>query len=314
MYKSKLNLKDIKLLEILDINSRSSLKDISKKLNITKQACGKKIIQLKKNNIFKFNPVINYFNLGYNNLHMYFKLKNINSPEYDSIINNLEKDERITWIIRFFGDYDLGISIFFKTHLELKKILGGIYKLLGNYIIKEKKHWILKQFIQSFNITDTFKKNITVIENPGLNPDISSNELEIIKLLKQNCKMSFLELSKILDKKPVTVKKYLSSLEKKEIIPNYKILIDYNKIGFIWSLCYFKIKVNNNISTLINILNNENRIPFISITLEDDIIIDFLSKDYSELKDYINKIKDEFPFIQEYFILNIDKLFKLKEI
>jgi len=309
----KPNKKDLELLEILDKNSRASLREISSQLKISKQAINKKINNLKKRRIIKFLPIIDYFKLGYSNTHIYLKLRGIKKEEYGKIIKKLEGENNISWISQFFGDFDLGISIFYKSLKELKKTLKKIYELMGKYIIKEEKIFILKQYIQSFCINKECKREIIRMELSDEILNLSTIQKKILSKIKETGKFNYLNVSLDLKNKPETIKKHLQNLERKEVIKKYKVLIDYNKLGYIWSLCHLSIKKGGDISKLIKILNKEKRIPFISITLEDNIILDFLSKEYSELKSFLEELKWKNSEIFDYNILNVDKIFKLKE-
>ncbi len=137
---------------------------------------------------------------------------------------------------------------------------------------------------------------------------------KILSEIKNNARFNYLDLSIKLKKKPETIKKHILSLENKKIIKSYKLLLNYNRLGYLWHLCILNIVPGRGISNLLNYFKQEKRIPFVSITIENNIIIDFLSRDYQELKEFLNLLKEKNKEIESYKILNVEKLIKLKEI
>lgn len=115
-----------------------------------------------------------------------------------------------------------------------------------------------------------------------------------------------------LNKRPRTIKNHILNL-KGDIIKKYKILMNYNKMGYIWSLCILNISKEEGIKSLLKDLKSERRVPFISISLNKGIILDFISKDYSELKIFLEELKASNKEIEECKTLNIDKIHKIEE-
>lgn len=309
----KLNKKDYELIQILDMHSRMTLNELSKKLNISKQACNKKIKNLLNKKIIKFIPIIDYFKMGYNNVHVYYKLRGLKKDESNNLIKKIRSMNNVAWISGFFGEFNMGISIFYSSLENLQKTMANIDKVFGDHISSKKDHFIIKQFNQSFCTFENNKREIIMIKVNETTIKLSDIERKIIANIRENARYSYLDLVSNQIKKPETIKNNIKKLEKNQIIKGYKLLIDFNKLGYIWSLCHLKLKNNSDSSKLIKLLNKENRIPFISVTLNNNIIIDFLSKNYSELKTYLEELIDSQKIILDYKILNIDKVYKIQE-
>jgi DNA-binding Lrp family transcriptional regulator len=62
--------------------------------------------------------------------------------------------------------------------------------------------------------------------------DLSEDDLDILTKLSQDGRMTYNKLAEELKKSPVTIKKYVEELEKKGIIENYGITINYEKLGY----------------------------------------------------------------------------------
>ena len=104
-------------------------------------------------------------------------------------------------------------------------------------------------------------------------------------------------------------------LEKNKVIKGYGVLLNYGKLGYEWNICVLNIAPGSNLSSLLNLLKKENNIPFISTTIENNIIFDYVSEDYNELKEFLDKLQIEFSkVVDTYKILSVLNLEKLKDL
>jgi Lrp/AsnC family transcriptional regulator for asnA, asnC and gidA len=69
---------------------------------------------------------------------------------------------------------------------------------------------------------------------------IDKLDLEILKLLSRNSKISFSEISNILKVSNTTIHVRIKRLQKLGIIKNFTITIDYDKLGFNYT-CYMGV-------------------------------------------------------------------------
>ena len=129
MEDSKLSLSDLIILKNLSKNSRTSLKDLATKASISKQAMHKRLKKIEVDYIKKYVTLIDYGILGYNTIQIYFKIQGINRREYRKKISELQKSEKVVWISNFIGEYDIGISIMYKTIDEINKVISRVYQL-----------------------------------------------------------------------------------------------------------------------------------------------------------------------------------------
>lgn len=67
------------------------------------------------------------------------------------------------------------------------------------------------------------------------------------------------------------------------------------------------------IRKIIDFLNKDKRVLFVSLSMENTLFFDFISKDNHAIKDFLNSLKkDFFNEIRRYRLLTINNLFKLK--
>ena len=73
-----------------------------------------------------------------------------------------------------------------------------------------------------------------------LNKLIDKLDLEILKILSRNSKISFSEISNLLNVSNTTIHVRIKRLQKLDVIKNFTITIDYGKLGFNYT-CYMGI-------------------------------------------------------------------------
>ena len=311
MDKNKLNCKDIKLLGLLDINSRESLLNLSKKMGISSQAISKKIKHLLELNYFKFVTFIDLFSIGYNNAHVYLRLQGYERADYEDFILEVSSIKGISWIAELFGDFDLGISFFYKSQLDLAKFIEKINSVGKNKIKGREIFFIKDHIISNVSFDKESDKIFSKIELSDKYYTLNKQEIIILNKIKSNSRYSIYSLSEELNLDPKTITSYIKRLESLKIIRWYKIIPNYEKLNKMYNICLLEIMPGQKIQNLINFLEKEKNIPFISCTFDNNIIFDYISQDYQELKDYVNILKNKFEDkILNYKVFSIEKVIK----
>ncbi len=309
---SKVKHNDLLTIELLDINSRDSIANISKEVGISKQAMISKIQNLEKEGFCQFVPVIDYFKLGYHNIHIYLKLQGMGREEYLEKIRLLEKIKNITWLEEFIGEYDLAISVFYNSIKDLYNILDKVYYSFKDSIREKELHFIYEHIIKNFSFGLTDKKIITIVKEKDCLFSPSKMHKKILDLIKSNGRFSYVDLVDKLKISYQQVRYHIKKIEEQGMILRYKSIINYNKIGYHHYICILKTVPGRNIDIVLKELKLNNLIPFISITLENNVILDFVCESHDELKDFLDKLKSKYAkIIEEFKILNIKNLIKL---
>ena len=123
--KTILDLKDRKILALLDENSRYTNSQIAKKVQLSKPAVEYRIKRLEKNGvIFEYYTVVDFTKLGYSQYKTYFKFQNTNLEEEKRIIEYWKKQKNIIWIAETRGRWDLTVSIIAKNNYDFGRILS----------------------------------------------------------------------------------------------------------------------------------------------------------------------------------------------
>ena len=104
----KLDVKDRKILYELDINSRQSFTQLSKKVGLHKDVVAYRVKKLEEKGIIKnFSTEINIYKLGYSGVKFYLTYQNIRPEIKQEIIDYLIKNPYTQSIHSVEGQYDL---------------------------------------------------------------------------------------------------------------------------------------------------------------------------------------------------------------
>src|SRR3989344_4469294 len=123
--KIKLDIKDKKILTLLDEDARYSNSQIAKKVGLSKPAVEYRLKRFEKNKIiFQYYVVIDFTKLGYSQYKIYFKFQNTTLEDEQKIVEYWNKDKNSVWVAQIRGRWDLAISILARNNFEFGKILS----------------------------------------------------------------------------------------------------------------------------------------------------------------------------------------------
>jgi len=304
---ANLDLKDRKILYELDTNSRQSFNEIAKKVELSKDSIIYRINKLKEEGIIKqFHTVIDVGKLGYISFRLYLKLQNTTPQKEEEIIEYLKKQKIVTWLVSIDGEYDLGMAVYVKTIKEMNELWKDLTKKYVNYIDKK---WLaiftkVSYFPRAYLLDkkQNFDEYIFVTEPESI--DLDQKEIELVRLLATDSRISVLDLSQKLKLTPKTISTKIKELEEKKVIVGYRTMFDLEKLGY----QYFKLHINlhNTTDEKIKLFRNYVRShPNIIYDNEvlggDDLEIEIQATTLQEFREIIEDIKKRFSeMIKDY--------------
>jgi len=123
----ELDKNEIELLEILKENSRETVVEISKKLNLNAQSISTKINKLKKLGIISgFKTKINNSLLNYQHCIALICLGNYSEKEIKMLFDYCAQKKEISYLVKQIGKYDLELTIDSPDILEFYKLTDDI--------------------------------------------------------------------------------------------------------------------------------------------------------------------------------------------
>lgn len=234
---------DKKILDLLIWNSNLSLQSLSNKLNRSKSFVSYRIKNLlNKGLIEQIYPIIDISKLGAYVIDVYIRT-NMNEEREVKFIEFLKNQNTIYYIERLIGRYSMRISFLSEN---LKNSIVFIKECFKDFTesLEEVNLFIVQSIIKTRNpMFNTVKGNkpltfFNVIENTTL----SAKEVDILRIINDNPRISVLEISsktgfsrKFIDK---TIKKFISD----KLVVGYSIDVDTEKFGYISKLFMIKLR------------------------------------------------------------------------
>lgn len=297
----EIDLKDRKILYELDINSREHLSTIAKKVGLSKDSIIDRIDKMKKKGIInEFYTIIDFGKLGYIGFQVYLKLQSMKLEKEKELMDFLEQDKRVAFIDVFDGGYDIGFWVLVKDINEMHEFWALLSRKYVDYIRKRKFVMIskVKYFPKTYIIGGRNDQEYSFLSAPE--NKTNEKDIELLRLLIPNARISLLELSTKLGATPKTIAQRIKKLEEDGVIVAYKTRLSLEKLGY----QYFKL------SFMLRNLNNENYMQLKEYIKEHpniifhnyviggyDIEIEIQVKSLEELKGIMNDIKDKFADI-----------------
>lgn len=297
----KIDLKDRKLIYLLDFHARDAYTTLAKKLRLSKQAIEYRITKLIEKDIIRgFYPVINVAKMGYTYCRITLVLQGTTSEKENEIINYLKEDPRFFWIITSQGSYDLCFAMWAKKLSDFREAIDDFILRYGAFV-KDKKESIATDVIhyQHRYVIEQQKTEEIHLRETDKPATIDEKDKEILTLLCENARMSLIKISEKIRTSPKTVASKIKRMEKEGIIEGYRPIINHIKLGY----AYYKLWINlqyggmKEIERLHQYIKNSPLVLYIvqGISLLEDLDIEVMVKDNQELFDFIKDLRTKFP-------------------
>lgn len=242
----KLDKKDWKLLAELDMNSRQTYQQLSKKIGLSKDAIKYRISRLQNEGIIQqVHTVIDVGKLGYISFRLYIKFLNATPEKEKEMLEYFKQKKEVVWLVSIDGEYDIGMWILVKKVSEMNLLWKEFLEKYHNYVerrsltIFTKVSYFPRAYLIGKEKNDAEYIFITEPQT-DTNKYIDEKDIAILKLLASNSRKSVVEISQKTGLTPKTVAVRIRNMEKKSVIVGYRTLFDLEKLGY----QYFKIHIN----------------------------------------------------------------------
>ncbi len=289
---------DRKILKELLENSRMPLSQIGKKVRLSRENVYYRIQNLIKKEIIRdFVVSIDYTSLGFQQFVVFVEFDKIDKEKENQIIEYLRKEKSVSWIGVLSGNWSLTFDIFSKTNAELNYFIGKFFNLfeqnIGEYIIlnlQESNYFFNKIIDESLTISN--KKTKEKIK-------FDKTDLEILKKLNEDAKISYVDLSYTLKLTPNAIKKRIQNLEKNNIILGYSISINHKHFGLEWHGIQVRLRrpskeLEDKLKSYLKV--DKKAIFYYHYNKSGiyDFDIGVIVKNSSELRDFVNQLRKNF--------------------
>ena len=230
-----LDVKDRKILYVLDKNSRSPDSAIAKKTAMSKQVVNYRIKNLVKTGVIKqFQSTINLAKLGLTVFAVYFRIQNANHKRVEEIKKFLNENKHVLYLASLGGSYDLGVVVPARNVWDFDKILSQLIseypENLSNYDIAIKIN--IFKYNKSYLVGEKQESQTTSFGGEPKPVEIDETDRMILEELSTNSRMTTLELGRKTKIPASTIASRIKKLTEKGVIQNFSLFMNQNKFGY----------------------------------------------------------------------------------
>lgn len=288
--------KDWKILAILSKDCRISLTQLAKNTGVSREVADYRIKRLVRLGIIKsFCAEINLNILGFTKHVVYLELKNVDKKREEGIFEILKNNRYMGWIVTSTGKWNVIFDIHSKNTLHLSRLLKELKTNLGNHfgeyqiVTLEDYHYFHSK---CFGEKGLIAKKITK------NNQLDGVDLLILKILRNNARIDYVKLSKVVELTPEAISKRIKKLKESGVINQFYIFPDFTKLGFE----HYNVQINlenateNKENKILNYLQNHKEVSFIYKPISHwDIEFGILVKNPGELRDFMLELRTQYP-------------------
>lgn len=302
----KLDLKDRKILYELDINSRQTFQKIAKKVGLSKENVFYRIKKLEKQGIIRqYSTIINPGKLCFTAYRIFLKFQNITTNKEKEIITYLEEERAVAWFAEIEGNWDLNINILCENAKQLNDFWKKLEENYSNFIADYSFSIFtnITYFSKSYLLNKNNEKSFVFV---SLAEKEKTGKIDkaILELMATNSRIKITEIAAKLKASVKTIAKRIKKLEKNKVITGHKILLDLEKLGYLFYKIHFKLQ-NCDEKTLRKfkqiIFQHPNIVYEDSAIGGPDIEIEVQVEDTEKFHKIIKELRDKFSdVIKEY--------------
>lgn len=304
----QLDLKDRKILVELDTDASQSLRQIARKLRMTKEAVHYRIKQLEEKGIISnYVGIYHTTKIGLTHYKIYLKYLHIKDSKKAEIINHILKEKRFVWFANTEGAFDLMISIHFFSVFDFERFKDRLFSRFDS--VFHKSSFAILTEAESYPMGyltggEMAAKKPFVFCGSSKKEKIDADDLKILKALSINGRAASSDIARMTGLTDRIVRYRKGVLEKKGIIVGYKIIADYRKMNHMFFKCLIKLQGGS--SKRIHDLkmyarSHPNILHWLRVLGEWDIELEIQVPDINTFYSISNDIKNRFSDIIQTF-------------
>ncbi len=311
MNKIDLSVKDKRILSVLDKDPNLSLSALAKKVGVSRQVAEYRLNKLlSQNTIYAFYTLVDIGKLGYSNFRVHMRVKNVSQERYVKFAKELFENYPTFWVAYVSGSFDIILDIFAKNSNDFEKVMSDIIRKNKDIVQNYDTLTILELNLYKYGYFFEMEKNrkSTTIHRNSNRYHIDSYDSKILKIIKNNSRLSYEEVGRKIGLTRNAVKERIRKLEERGIIADYMMVINFNH----FNKQSFKIFVkynNSKIEQEKNLLEEIEHTPGILNTVrllgKWNLDIEIHKKDIRDLQQFIIELRNKHEIIEDYEIIQI---------
>jgi Lrp/AsnC family leucine-responsive transcriptional regulator len=297
----EINKKDRQILALLDQNSRTNASELARKLHMSKDGLNYRLKKLQNEKIItRYFAEVDISKVGLIAGKMTLQFQNVDKEKENEIFEFLKNYPKIGWVVFCSGRWDCVFVFYVKDNYEIQEMITTIVEKYGKYILAKEIVSIPEYYVVSRGwLSQNMKRSMSKIGGK-VNPLVDELDIKLIKILTKNCRKPIIEIANEVHESSSLIIQRIKNLEKKEIIRNYYIGLNLEKVGkeFCKSFVYLHNYTKMEYETLIKYcLNHPNVTALTNIVGSWEMELEMEVANLDEFHKIMNDIKNQFKHI-----------------
>ena len=308
---------DRRLLRELDVNSRQSFAELSKKLRVPAETVRYRMNSLIEREIIEGSlTLIDSGKLGNSYYKVVLKLYNVTESQVLSIIDVLVKHPAVNWVARTDGLYDIAFTIRIQQIIELSDFIDRLKEHYRKYILRMSiaVNIAVEFAVRDFLISQSRLSKVVSYTAPKAQIRPDEIDLGLLRALSNDTRRSGASLAEISKLSVESTLQRVRKLEKSGVIVRYTILPNLNKLGILnyYVFLYFSQASRKRIEEFESYCRQEIHIVyFIKALGEWDYELNIEVEDLERYRSVMMNLTREFwDIVRDYSSLPVAKLYK----
>lgn len=289
---------DKEILYALDHDSRQTVADLARLLEVTRDRVSYRVEKLVKSGVITgFSAVLNPYKLGLSAYKTYLRLRN-DRRRIAQITRFLSQHPHIYWVAECEGSWDFIFVAFSQTPMGFHVLQNALLEQFSEIVLDYSVYTLVdvtffrkRFFLEEGSASVSFGGNLEAAK-------VDEVDLRIAEQLASDCRRTYKEIAKATKVSEAVVSSRVSRLEELGVILGYHISVDYTTLG----MTMFKVQVQlQKFSD-----QGEERIlqfckknPFIALFIRQigdyKIELELETYGYDHLNEIRREIREEFP-------------------
>lgn len=307
----KLDLKDTKILQELDINPRIRVSKLAKKVRLSQQVVDYRIRKLQENEVIThFGTIINLSKMGYKQYRTLFQFNNITEEVKHKLINYLTGHNKVYWAAIIGSKWDLFVVVFVENYEEFENFLDKLFNKFPNVLKDYEALNVLYHEFYNHKFLQLDKTPFTIKMDLASNKLINLDKIDlcILSQIKANSRLSSLEIAKKCDVSYKTIQNRIKNLERDNIISGYRVFLrseKYNYKAYLLLISFYSYGRDVEKKMLNYARNNEFITQATKLFGRWSLLFHIRIKNERELQNLIIEIRNKYSIIGDYEIIPI---------
>jgi len=231
----KLDARDRQILMLLARDSRMPATQIAKKVRLSRDAVSYRINRLvEKKVILGFFAEVKFLKLGFYAFDLLLQLDEKNPEKINMLVADMKSHPNVVNVTEYSDRWDMEIVFLAKSVLEFDRMLSEFGARYGDIILERAPLQLVKTYTISHVPYDIHYTSEYSVPTAAEKEKLDGTDVEILKLLALNCRVSNYEVGNKVGLSPDAVAYRIKSLLKKGVIKEFTVMLNYSLLNYDW--------------------------------------------------------------------------------